>query len=987
MNKLNLSSDLFIGKAELQRLSDFLSVDTFKKLLVYNSYSFGIIKIGTDTDFDNFKIESGTNTGTIKIATASYALDKNGEIIYKEIEDNIALVDDGQWYWVKISYQADTNEVGTVSIDTQGNLTGSGTAFEDVLRGQSNHPSRIKFTDGSLNTGEYVVQEVISDTSAVLLGTFQSESDLRYAVVGTFTPGVYPTSNEKYPFQYSGTLPVTVAGGGLVLETVLNTPPSKTDGEEFYIARVRRSGSSVTIQDKRTEFWQLRSEYINSYIDRSDTNALIGVESIKYNNQYSTLDSNLIQIGWGMRSTNWVVNSELRRVTIVSAGESGKFKDVSDFTDGDFDGWRLYAVNGTYKKITSSALSGGQINLILDSLEPDDYTASDELVIVPDVESVQIRFRYDASGGEIGNIESVHTFPVKQGYGIMKIIIPVNTGTYSYNVHYRYKLIHNYTDWILLPSDTTNGYYDETSFDSDGVLKAIIDRNRKTYTQHATNGYIEFISNGSNYYNIVSALTRGDTFGVNRVNLSDSGNNPEYTLEVGTSEQVQIFENSDTLDADWFIILEDGIAEQNEFYLVFENTITLSGFNLRVVENYVNASTYDELVDIDAFLVTQASNQNLIIKCTWDGSTWHVFQHISFRDVVFGQISNTITEGNDNRFGGGYLSVTGTSAFDQTLGTDVKSVLINLSGLVTDSFIRVPNPAISNAGMRIIFDLTSVMVDYAEVISIETVVATVIKQWTNVTFENALLIIYSDGSTWHIEYELYEATASQKGIAEALTNAEALTGTDTERFMTAAGNAYVGRHLTKTMSGSETYTVASGVGRIFIPNGINNCTIRLPNVVTFLGQEIIVETIGSTSGSVVEYPSSNALINAGLGTNRCRFISNGTNWLFSVEDIFDTSLACPFVYINGQYFDEILKNFVDISNTERLDITDQLILGKNTIVISEEKDEITHFEKLYVNDKLIFKNLILHKEDKYQFEIEYTGGKVELIGTGYYVRD
>lgn len=864
MDKLNFSSDLFIGKAELQRLSDFLSVNTFKKLLTFNSYSFGIIKESDDSDFDNFKVESGTNTGTIKIATVSYALDKNGEIIYKEIEDNIAIPDDSNYYWVKIAYEASTNEAGTVSIDSQGNLTGSGTAFEDVLRGQPNHPSRIKFTDASLNTSEYVVQEVISDTSAVLLGTFQAETDLRYAVVGTFTPGVYPSASEKYPFQYAGTLEISVAGGGLVLETVLNTAPSKIEGEEFYIARVMRNGSTVTIQDKRTEFWQLRSEYLHSYIDRGLTNALIGVESIKYDNQYSTLNSNIIQIGWGMRSTNWVVNSELRRVTIVSADESGKFKTVSDFTDDDFNGWRLYAVDGTYKKILTSVLSGGQINLILDSLDPDDYTASDELVIVPDVDDIQIRFRYDASGDEIGNVESIHSFPVKQGYGTMKILVPVNTGTYSYNVHYRYKLSGNYTDWLLLPTDTTNGYYDETSFDDDGVLKAVIDRNRKTYTQHATNGYIEFISNGSNYYNIVSILTRGDTYGVTRVNLSDSGNNPEYTLGVGVSDQVQIFENSDILDVDWFIILEDGINEQNEFWLVFENTITLGSYHLRIVENYVNAGSYDELIDFSSFMVTQASNQNLIVKCTWDGSTWHVFQIISFSESVvgassgqvpvngaslsassivetdgssqlitaskntaynknFGQASDTVTEGDDNRFGGGYLSVTGTSPFDETLDTDVKSVLINLSGSVTNSYIRVPNPAASNAGMRIVFYLDSVMVAYANTLSIRYVSGTVIKDFTNTTFENALLIIYSDGTAWRIEYELYEATSTLSGRIELATNAEAGAMSDALRAITASNLNYVLDGLRNKIVNIGDWNMDS-TGNVDVAHGIGDHT-------------------------------------------------------------------------------------------------------------------------------------------------------------------
>lgn len=684
MNNINLSSNTFIGLQELQRIWDFLNNKT---LLLKNTASFGIIKSKDDPTLLNFKAESGTNVGTIKIANSSYALDKNGLIIFKNIEDNISIPDDNTWYWVKIKHQYSTLEEGIVSIDASGNLTGLNTKFTEVLRGQPNHPSRIKLTDASLNTQEYLVQEVISDTSAVLLGVFQSELNLHYAVVGTFTAGITPTNNEKYPFQYDSCIPFTVVGGGLVIETVLNTAPTKIDGEEFYIARVKRNGSSLSIEDKRTEFWQIKSEYENSYIDRADINALIGVEQIRYDNAYSTLNHNEIKIGWGMRTTNWVLNSELRRITIVSASESGKFKTVADFTDGDFNNWRIYAKNGTYKKITNSILSGGQINLILESLNPDDYTASDELVIVPDVDDIQIRFKQDTASAAIENIESVSNFPIRQGYALIKVLIPVNTGTYKYNVSYRYKRNSNYTDWLILPNDTINGYYDETSFNANGSLKDIIDRNRKTYTSHLTNGYIEFISNGSNYFNTVSGLTRGDTYGVERVNLSDPANHPVYNLSVGSSKQIQIFEGNDTLGVDWFIALADGLREENEFDLIFENVITLSGFHLRIVENYVNTSTYDELIDFASFDVSQATAKNLMVKCIWDGSNWQVFKIISASPSIdISGKADKVTGATGGNFAGldasGNLTDSGKKASDFT--TAASTTVAGIIEIATD---------------------------------------------------------------------------------------------------------------------------------------------------------------------------------------------------------------------------------------------------------------------------------------------------------------
>jgi hypothetical protein len=619
--KFKLSNNLFLGLQELQHFYDFLKDKT---LLLKDTYSFGIIKSKDDPTFLNFKIESGTNSGTVKIATDSFALDSNGDLIYKEIEDNIALTNDNSWYWAKIKYLASPIEVGTVSVDNQGILTGINTKFTEILRGQPNFPSKIKLIDASLNVQEYLIQEILSDVSAILLGTFTSENNLHYAVVGTFTPGISVPSGDKFPMQYdSCTLE-------FIPEVTLNTAPVKTDGLEFYVSRVKRNGSSIFIEDKRNEFWKTKSDYDLSNIDRTQVNPLIGVESIKFDNKYSDLSENIVTIGFGMRSTNWVINSELRRITIISCVESGKYKDVSQFIDNDFNGWRIYSKDGSYKKIVDSTLSGGQINLILNSLDPDDYTSTDELVIVPDVESIQIRFRQDAASSVIGNIESIHDFPISQGYAVIKVLVPVNTGTYKYNVAYRYKNFANYNNWQTLPTDTSQGFYDESSFDSEGVLKTSIgDRHRKTYTTHATNGFIELISNGKNYFNVVSGLTRGDTFGVARVNLNDTDKHPVYQLTVGASKQVQIFGGSNSLAVDWFISLVDGLQEENEFFLVFENVITLNTFHLRIVENYVSTSVYDQLIDFSAFMVAQATAKNLVVRCTWDGTNWQTFIHIS----------------------------------------------------------------------------------------------------------------------------------------------------------------------------------------------------------------------------------------------------------------------------------------------------------------------------------------------------------------------
>lgn len=188
----------------------------------------------------------------------------------------------------------------------------------------------------------------------------------------------------------------------------------------------------------------------------------------------------------------------------------------------------------------------------------------------------------------------------------------------------------------------------------------------------------------------------------------------------------------------------------------------------------------------------------------------------------------------------------------------------------------------------------------------------------------------------------------------------------------------------KTMSNGETYVVQLGVTNIFIPSGANNCTVRLPNASTYSGWEIVVDVNGISTGSVAQYPSGTDIANL-PSNNRIRFISNGTDWYFESNSI-ASGLACPFVYVNGTYFDEILKNIINEDGEETIDISAVLKQGQNKIVISEEKDEITYMKELYFNDTLIFENLILNKGDRHEFKIEYNDGPAKLTAKGHYIQ-
>ena len=384
MSYLKFAQDLFLEKQELDRLKRFVDDDGFRNFLLMNTIKFGVINNEiADDDFSYSKVTAGSQTvpnPTIKVSEVR-AIDGDGNFIWKEEEDNITIPTNDEWYWVRITHVYNTQEEGEISINTSGVMSGTSTKFEEVLRGQPNFPAKIKL-HGSLNTGEYEVLEVTSNTSALLQGEFQNESDIKYSVVGTFTPGHIPTSGDKYPFQYD------YCTLELVLETVTNTKPSFTQDYQFYLARIKRDGTSLEIQDKRDEIWETKSDFLIRGVEQAE-NVLIGVEAIKFDQDKATKEKNIVYLSWSFRSSNFTIDSKQYLLTLNS-GEGGKFKATTDFTNGDFDGWRVYTADGNYVRVKQSTLSGSQINLTLDTLIPDSFNATTEVIVAPDAEEIEI---------------------------------------------------------------------------------------------------------------------------------------------------------------------------------------------------------------------------------------------------------------------------------------------------------------------------------------------------------------------------------------------------------------------------------------------------------------------------------------------------------------------------------------------------------------------------------------------------------------------
>ena len=270
MSTLNFNRNTFLEKEELVNFQSFLASNMIIRALLQASYSFGMItnnpsKINTGwtvaepvTGFnDPFVVEKGTTNGSIKVLPG-IALTSQGNFININVEDNILVPNDSLYYWVKIAYTTRNYELGYVSINNQGVVSGT-TNFGGKVRGQStNTPVCVRFEkqDGSLplNNGIYQIVNVIDDQNLMLSSatTFVAESNLRVIVLGTLPLGGVLTSEQRNGLYIYDDYVIS-----LVPEVSVSTPPEK-EADEYYIARVQNSGGTVSVfNEVKSEYWSL----------------------------------------------------------------------------------------------------------------------------------------------------------------------------------------------------------------------------------------------------------------------------------------------------------------------------------------------------------------------------------------------------------------------------------------------------------------------------------------------------------------------------------------------------------------------------------------------------------------------------------------------------------------------------------------------------------------------------------------------------------
>ena len=374
MGKVNISPNLFLEVNELNRMRRFIEDDGYKLIIKNLTKAFGVAS-GVNGDYFKVSVRAGTSD-TVTI-NAGLAFDSDLNIINLKEDTDLTIPYSTVRQWIVVRHAVSNDEEGVVSISQQGTLSGNGTEFLSVLRGQPNFPTKIRFSNSSHNTEEYEVVDVTSDISATLSGDFTAESNLRYQVIGTFTPGFTPDDEDKAIYEYDG----------CEISIVESDDMPTLDDNSYVIASVDRSGSTMTITDERS-----RNTF--NYIQEQDATTQIVSNPLVALRRTTLFEDNMmldIQFEWGYNVLAYeITNTATSNIFTITRGES-KYIDNGTITNGMFAGWLL--VNR--KNMTSVEIDTNENNaLYVSKLSSTMITGEgDDFVVVPNFSNIEVEVK------------------------------------------------------------------------------------------------------------------------------------------------------------------------------------------------------------------------------------------------------------------------------------------------------------------------------------------------------------------------------------------------------------------------------------------------------------------------------------------------------------------------------------------------------------------------------------------------------------------
>lgn len=382
---VKFSENLFISVEELNRLKSSIVENGWKRFAKNLVSKFGIAVNENNTNFIPIVNSMARDALTIQ---PGIAFDSDMNIIVLDSAVDISLphgqLANNEKYWLVLRHAITHNEVGTVSVNQSGALTGVGTKFKEVLRGQPDFPTKVRL-DSVVNTGEYEVVEVSSDTSAIIAGSFTNESGKKYSVIGTFTPGFIPNEDNRQIYSYDS----------CEIEILRSVEqPEIRDGLDFILASVEyvdnmNNGYDTILNDYRVNYLLNFSFEKDDYVENKelaeDQIVSLVKESVVNLDEKGVTIELLMEHGFSVTDFTVEATTSGYKFTINS-GTSNFITTASTLPDHLFKGWWiLNRSNMQYCEITDSinkVLSITKINSLA-------VTGTTDIVLIPPFNEIE----------------------------------------------------------------------------------------------------------------------------------------------------------------------------------------------------------------------------------------------------------------------------------------------------------------------------------------------------------------------------------------------------------------------------------------------------------------------------------------------------------------------------------------------------------------------------------------------------------------------
>ena len=459
--EVKFSDNLFLAVAELNKMKQSLGEKGWKVFAKNLVSQFGIAQNEGNTMFLPIR-KSGTNE--VITIQPGVAFDSNMNIIQMDNSIDISVpaaqLTGDMKYWLILRHATNHYEEGTVNVSSDGALSGNGTDFLSVLRGQPDFPTKVRL-ESTVNTGDYEVVVVSSATSAIISGSFMPENNLKYSVIGTFTPGFIPSEENALIYEYDG----------YEIEVRISAEePTLDAGNEFLICAVDYVNATMRIQDSRI-YYMLN----NPYVQTTDAMTAVSKDLIVSLTQASIVGLNdkgimmELQFQHGFRILGFETNVLASGYVIdITSGGSNYISADETIPNSLFKGWYLLNLDTmAYSVITDSQ----NHRLFITELNPDS-TSGTNLVLVPPFKEIEYQVTL-ASNTPSAGVPYVFKFGIENINN--KVLIPVlfkndNSGYLDeVTVSMKYRMVGSGTDKYRLYDLASVGYDDY-----DGVRRSVV---------------------------------------------------------------------------------------------------------------------------------------------------------------------------------------------------------------------------------------------------------------------------------------------------------------------------------------------------------------------------------------------------------------------------------------------------------------------------------------------------------------------------------